>query len=121
MNIYKFQLCTYTNAAFYIWKMQFCAYTKNAVVHVQMQKIYKYFDKLRIVENVGFAMQCSVKKSREFHRVDRVLIFFSGRPNWDSPTLSQSGKCVPPSLVVGGGAHWLEWLVTVPLSASLGT
>jgi hypothetical protein len=72
---------------------------------------------------LGFAMQCSVKKSREFHRVDRVLSFFSSRPNWDSPTptLSHAGKCVPPLWLWGGGAHSLEKHATVPLSASLGT
>jgi hypothetical protein len=36
------------------------------------------------------------------HRVDRVLSFFSNRPNWDYPTPSHAGKCAPPSLVSGG-------------------
>jgi hypothetical protein len=62
---------------------------------------------------LGFAILCSVKKYRKFHRVDRVLRFFSSRPNWDSPTLLVGGE--------GGGTHSLEWLVTVPLSAFLGT
>ncbi len=39
------------------------------------------------------------------HRVDRVLSFLSSRPNWDSPTPSHAGECVPPSLVPGGGGE----------------
>ncbi len=39
------------------------------------------------------------------HRVDRVLGFFSSRPNWDSTTPSLwPGCCVPPHLVPRGGA-----------------
>jgi len=37
------------------------------------------------------------------HRVDRVLGFFSSRPNWDSLTPSPPGECVPPSFGSGGG------------------
>jgi hypothetical protein len=37
------------------------------------------------------------------HRVDRVLGFFSSRPNWDSPAPSTAGECVPPPPLVGGG------------------
>ncbi len=33
---------------------------------------------------------------RQGHRVDRVLSFFSSRRNWDSPTPSPAGECVPP-------------------------
>ncbi len=36
------------------------------------------------------------------HRVDRVLGFFSRRPNWDSPTPSPAGENVSPPLVPGG-------------------
>jgi hypothetical protein len=39
---------------------------------------------------------------REGRRVDRVLGFLSSRPNWDSPTPSPAGKCVPPSFGSGG-------------------
>ncbi len=46
----------------------------------------------------GVAGWCSVD-----HRVDRVLIFFSIRPNWDSPIPSPAGERVPPPLVQGGG------------------
>ncbi len=38
------------------------------------------------------------------HTVDRVLGFFSSRPNWDSPT--PAGECVPP--LVGGGYSLAE-------------
>jgi hypothetical protein len=38
----------------------------------------------------GFLGQCAS------HRVDRVLSFFSSRPNWDSPNPSPAGECVPP-------------------------
>ncbi len=41
------------------------------------------------------------------HRVDRVLIFFSSRPNRESPTLSTAGECVPPSFGSGGCTHLL--------------
>jgi hypothetical protein len=33
--------------------------------------------------------------------------FFSNRWNWDHPTPSTAGECVPPSLVPGGGARSL--------------
>jgi hypothetical protein len=36
------------------------------------------------------------------------LSFFSSRRNWDSPNPSPAGKCaLPPSPVLGGGAHSL--------------
>ncbi len=41
------------------------------------------------------------------HRVDRVISFFSSRRNWDSPTPSHAGECVPPPLVQGEGTHSL--------------
>ncbi len=37
-----------------------------------------------------------------YHRVDRLLGFFSSRPNRDPPTPSPTGDCVPPPLVPGG-------------------
>ncbi len=37
------------------------------------------------------------------HRVDRVLSFFSSRPNWDSPTPSHAGEGGPPHFGSGGG------------------
>ncbi len=39
------------------------------------------------------------------HRVDRVLGFFSCRPNWDphSPHPPPAGECAPPLLVPVGG------------------
>jgi hypothetical protein len=40
------------------------------------------------------------------HRLDRVLIFFSSRPNWESPTSSHADECVPP-LWFRRGAHSL--------------
>jgi hypothetical protein len=40
--------------------------------------------------------------------LERVLSFFSNRPNWDSPTPSYAFECVPsPHLVPGGGGHSL--------------
>ncbi len=36
------------------------------------------------------------------HRVNRMLGFFSSRPNWDSPTPSPAGECVLSPLVQGG-------------------
>jgi hypothetical protein len=33
-----------------------------------------------------------------FHRVGRVVSFFSSRRNWDSPNPSPAGECAPPSL-----------------------
>ncbi len=44
------------------------------------------------------------------HRVDRVLDFFSSRPNWDNPTPTPAGECVlSPALVPweGGGGNKL--------------
>jgi hypothetical protein len=41
---------------------------------------------------------------REGLRVERVLSFSSRRPNWDSPTPSHAGECVPPWFR-GEGAH----------------
>ncbi len=48
------------------------------------------------------------------HRVDRVLGFFSSLPNWDPPTHSSPGECVPLPLVKGG-THSLagEWGVPI--------
>jgi hypothetical protein len=46
-------------------------------------------------------------QNRTEHRVDRVLSFFSGRPNLDSPTPLPAGECVPPPWFGGGGAHSL--------------
>ncbi len=41
------------------------------------------------------------------HRVGRVLIFLSSRPNWDSPTSSHVGEFVSPPLSLGGGGGTL--------------
>ncbi len=35
---------------------------------------------------------------RDTHRVGRILSIFSNRQNWNSPTRSPAGECVPPSL-----------------------
>jgi hypothetical protein len=40
-----------------------------------------------------------------YRRVDRVLGFFSSSPNWDSPTPSPVGECVPPPLWFRG---WVQ-------------
>jgi hypothetical protein len=40
---------------------------------------------------------------KDSHRVDRVLSFFSSRPNWDSPTPSHAGECVYSFLLFGSG------------------
>jgi hypothetical protein len=46
------------------------------------------------------------KKAEKLHQsVGRVLSFFSGRRNWDSPTPSAVGECAPPPLLPGGGGH----------------
>ncbi len=37
----------------------------------------------------------------------RVLGFFFSRPNWDFPTPSPAGECVPPPLLVRGGGETL--------------
>jgi hypothetical protein len=37
------------------------------------------------------------------NRVDRILGFFSSRPNWDLPTPSTPGECDPPPLFGSGG------------------
>ncbi len=36
------------------------------------------------------------------HRVDRVLGFFSSRPNWDPPPPHQQVSVSPPPLIPGG-------------------
>jgi len=43
-------------------------------------------------------------QNRTEHRVDRVLSFFSSRPNLDSPTPLPAGECVTPPRF-GGGEH----------------
>jgi hypothetical protein len=35
--------------------------------------------------------------------------FFSSRPNWDSPTPSHAGECVPPLWFRGGGYYTIAW------------
>jgi hypothetical protein len=64
-----------------------------------------------------FSLCCSLCDSKG-HRVDRVLGFFSNRPNCDSPTPSHAGECVPPLFGSGGDtlacgrAGW-EWGVPI--------
>jgi hypothetical protein len=41
----------------------------------------------------------------QYHRVDRVLTFFSSRPNWDSPSPSPAGECAPPPPLYPGGGY----------------
>jgi hypothetical protein len=43
-----------------------------------------------------------------FHRVGRVLSFFSSRRNWDSPTPLAAGECAPPPFGPGGGNTRLQ-------------
>jgi hypothetical protein len=43
----------------------------------------------------------------DYHRVGRVLGFFSSRRNWDSPTPFAAGGCAPPLFGLGGRAHSL--------------
>ncbi len=38
----------------------------------------------------------SCRMIRLHHRIDRMLGFFSSRPNWDPPTPSAASKCVSP-------------------------
>ncbi len=40
-----------------------------------------------------------------WHRVGRVLSFFSSRRNWDSPNLSPAGECAPPLPWFWGEGH----------------
>jgi hypothetical protein len=51
----------------------------------------------------------SVKFENIFHRVDRVLGFFSSRPNWDSPTPLPAGEFPPPSGQGKGHTRLQEW------------
>jgi hypothetical protein len=44
---------------------------------------------------------------RNYHRVGRVLGFFSSRRNWDSPTPLAAGGCGPPLFGPGGRANSL--------------
>jgi hypothetical protein len=37
----------------------------------------------------------AVVREYALRRVDKVLSFLSSRPNWDSPTPSHAGECVP--------------------------
>jgi hypothetical protein len=43
-----------------------------------------------------------------YHRVGRVLSFFSSRRNWDSPTPLAAGECAPPPFGPGGGNTRLQ-------------
>jgi hypothetical protein len=40
---------------------------------------------------------------KKFHRVGRVLSFFSSSRNYDSPNLSPAGECAPPPFFGSGG------------------
>ncbi len=46
---------------------------------------------------------CLGQKHAVYHRVGRVLSFFSSRRNWDSPNPSPAGKCAPPFGTGGWG------------------
>ncbi len=46
---------------------------------------------------------------RAYHRVDRVLSFFSSRRNWNSTTPSTSGECAPPPWFRGRGMRGEGW------------
>jgi hypothetical protein len=41
------------------------------------------------------------------HRVERVLGFFSSRQEWDPPTPSPAGECIPSACGSRGGTHSL--------------
>jgi hypothetical protein len=65
------------------------------------------------------------------HRLDRVLSFFSSRPNWDSPTPSPTGECAFASsyifenknklIVVSCGFILYDRELLLPLSFILGS
>ncbi len=46
--------------------------------------------------------------TQESQSIDRVLGFFSSRPNLDPPTPSPAGECIPPPPLVVGETHSLE-------------
>jgi hypothetical protein len=46
----------------------------------------------------GLLLAAKMEKTRSYIQVDRVLSFFSCRLNWDSPTPSPAGECVPSLL-----------------------
>ena len=72
-----------------------CLYEKNILVYYGFAG---FFEKQLLI----------LKIASKAHRVDRVLGFFSSRPNWDSPTPSPAGECVPLTLgSVGGGGYAL--------------
>ncbi len=52
-----------------------------------------------------FKVRClcgMVQSERWHHRVDRVLSFLFSCPNWDYPTPSHAGECVPSPFGSGG-------------------
>ncbi len=54
-----------------------------------------------------FELLCNVEEEYN-HRLDRVLGFFTSRPNWDPPpNPSLAGECSPPPLVFLGGTYSL--------------
>jgi hypothetical protein len=52
--------------------------------------------------------RCTVGRYGTYHRVDRVLGFFSSRPSVSTPPLTRRRVCPPPPLLLfflGGGVH----------------
>ncbi len=61
---------------------------------------------LTMLSEIQYYQQAAVSKTYTVnHRVDRVLSFLSSRPNWEYPTPSQAGECVPPPPFGSGGKH----------------
>jgi hypothetical protein len=56
--------------------------------------------------NLSFLRSNSLEFQHEDHRVDRVLSFFSSRPNWD-PQPPHPQASVSPHTLVWGGTHSL--------------
>ncbi len=78
-----------------------CANDNNytELMHAKMKLVYRRW-------NLDERSGNNWTLERPIHRVDRVLSFFSCRPNWDSPTPSPASECAPP-MVPGGGAQSL--------------
>ncbi len=62
-------------------------------------KIFYSYNLLQKYENE------MIDVNRWYHRVGRVLSFFSSRRKWDSPTPLAAGECAPPPFGPGGREH----------------
>jgi hypothetical protein len=81
-----------------------CTYLTNRIFPVKLVSALPFIITQERKDNLIFILSYHWIHITVHHRVDRVLGFFSSRPNWDYPTPSQQTSLSPPP-PVGSGGH----------------